>query len=155
MSEISFGKQAIPLPRLRQMNAALRSIQAHYRELQAETGRRPQPGAAMTPDAAAIDASWRLRREEQAELKALLGTWTRAEREALLLALLPRGSAITLDIPDHWLDQLIIWRPARVLEAQRVKNSRGRRLSDSQKECVAEEGDCYWLRLAQSYQGSY
>lgn len=153
MSEDFLARQATPIPGLRQMNAALRAIQARYRELHAEA-RRQQPDAIMTPDAAAIDATWRLHREEQAELMALLGSWTRAEREALLLALLPHGSHIKLDIPEHWLDELIIWRPARMLEAQRLKEAHWGRLSKHQQKCVAEEGDCYWLRLAQSYQGS-
>lgn len=90
--------------------------------------------------------------KDAGEVEAILSGLTRQEKEAALLMRLPPNSAITLQIPDRWLDTLIRYNATVLLEAQRLKE----RMSDMPWHATRaeKEGDAYWLRLAGSYQGS-
>lgn len=99
----------------------------------------------------ASSAEW-FREKNAGEIESILSSLTRQEKEVALLMRLPPGSEITLQIPDKWLDRLLQFHAAVLLEAQRLKD----RMSDMpfHAKRAALEGDSYWLRLAGSYQGS-
>lgn len=137
---------------LDEMIKTLRQLQARHSARSSAELKYPESRG--TPEEREyLDKSWRLMREQQAEVNALLSSWPRRQQEAVLLRLLPAGSEIQLELTEEWLKSLIIWRPARLLEAQRLKEAHMKQPSAFHLKQVAEEGDNYWLRLAQSYQG--
>lgn len=136
---------------LDEMVRTLSAIKARHAEKTAAELKYPE--TRDTPEEREyIDKSMRLMRERQAEIDALVSSWTRSQQEAVLKHLL--GVEVRLELTDGWLKRLIVSRPARVLEAQRLKEQHINQLSPLQLSAVREEGDSYWLRLAQSYQGS-
>lgn len=138
---------------LDEMVGTLSAIKARHAEKTAAELKYPE--TRDTPEEREyIDKSMRLMREQQAEIDALVSSWTRSQQEAVLKHRLLQGAEVRLELTDDWLQRLIVSHPARVLEAQRLKEQHINQLSPLQLSAVREEGDSYWLRLAQSYQGS-
>lgn len=94
---------------------------------------------------------WARFREMGEEQQALLNSWTREQKMALLQFMLKPGTEITIQLTDEWLHTLLLHNPGVLSEAQRLKERLPAIPWHAQR--AAEEGESYWLRLAQSYQG--
>lgn len=87
----------------------------------------------------------------KADQKALLDSWTREQKMALLQFMLKPGTKITIQPTDEWLHTLLLYNPGVLAEAERLKERLPAIPWHAKR--AAAEGDTYWLRLASSYQG--
>lgn len=94
---------------------------------------------------------WETHDNYEADKKALLGNWSREQKMALLQFMLKPGTRITIQLTDEWLHRLLIYNPGCLAEAERLKERLPQIPWHAKR--AAAEGDGYWLRLAQSYQG--
>lgn len=84
-------------------------------------------------------------------LKAMLECTSREEKLGMLKRLLKPGTEITIELTEDWLNMLLIFRPGVLAEAERLKTRLPAIPWHAQR--AKAEGDAYWMRLAQSYQG--
>jgi len=88
---------------------------------------------------------------EFTEKCALLEQIGREEKLGMLKRLLKPGTEITIELTDDWLHRLLMYNPGVLSEAERLKGRLSHRPFHANR--AAAEGETYWLRLAQSYQG--
>lgn len=86
-----------------------------------------------------------------ADQKSLMDGWTREQKMALLHSMLKPGTKVTIQLTDEWLHRLLLYNPGVLAEAERLKEQLPQIPWHAKRAAV--EGDNYWLRLAESYQG--